>query len=900
MSSEALSLPPVLAPKLQLPRLRPSLVQREALQACLDAASERRLTVVSAPAGYGKTTLASAWATHRNTCQASPAVAWLALDEGDNDPIRFWRYFITACQELYPGVGRTTLALLQSPLRLQPERLQDMVVSSFLNDLSSYTQVGMVVLEDYHVIVTPEIHKALARLFQLHSSGLRLILLTRSDPPLPLARLRASDDLYELRSADLRFTLEETRLFLRNSLDHPLPDKIVQHLYERAEGWPAGIQLASLALRGHENTPEAEQIIADLSGRHRHIQEYLVDEILREQPEHLQTFLLQTSLLDGLTSSLCDAVTGRTDSAAALEHMERANMFLQPLDGAQVWYRYHALFAEAMQHEAQRRLGEEEIYACLKRASAWFERKHMLPEAIETAMRAHDFTNMANLIIRLVEPWGDYFEHQTLWRWLRTLPPEAMEAQPGLGFLYAVALLFTQDRYAPLTKARIEVPLRLAERYWHDEGNVKRLAQILAFRALVALWQEEYAESFRLARESLVHLADHEVQWRGMSLLNVSLEDLWAGRFDKAWEACIQARQLLTSCGSTSPMLASIAAQAEMSHWRGQLHQASTFYKQILAEMESQNMKEYWLDDKGGALLGLAHLSYEWNMLECAEQQAREALSIGQHRKTEELKIRALFLLARITGQQEYARNASSLLTHVQRAGLRRELLLEQASVALVHGNLATARRWSANLPCHEESLTYLLRERETLVTARLLIAQEYTAKALSVLSSLLPQAREQGRVNSELECLTLMVLAHATEREDESALLNARRLLLLALEKAHPEGYQRLFLDKGEPMCILLRTTIRDISDNSLRVYAHELIRHFSGPDTVPGEDLLSPQEVRVLRLLAAGRSRPEIASELIVSVNTIKTQIRSIYHKLNVSSRKDAYDAAKRLHLL
>ncbi|GHO62137.1 hypothetical protein KSC_010290 [Ktedonobacter sp. SOSP1-52] len=900
MSGEALSLPPVQAPKLRLPRLRPSIVWREELIARLDTASEHRLTVVSAPAGYGKTTLASAWAASRNEGQPSAVVSWLALDQGDNDPIRFWRYFITACQVCHPGVGRDALAFLQSSLQLQPERLLDMMLSSFLNDLGDSTQVGIVVLEDYHLIMAPQIHERLATLLQFPSPGLRLILLTRSDPPLPLARLRALDDLYELRTADLRFTLDETRLFLRRSPGLSLPEESVAYLHARTEGWPVGVQLASLALRGQGSMSEAKHALSNLSGHHRHIQEYVVDEILREQSEPLQAFLLQTSGLDSLTASLCDAVTGRSDSAAILEYMERANLFLQPLDGAQIWYRYHALFAEAMQHEAQRRYGEEEMRKYLKRASAWYAREDMLPEAIEVAIRARDFSCAASLIVRLVEPMGSYFERQTLWRWLKMLPDEVLEAQPGLGFLYAAALLFTHDRHAPLTKTRIEIPLRLAERYWRDEGNLERLAQIQAFRALVALWQEEYAESFRLARESLEHLAEHEVQWRGMSLLNASLEDLWAGRFDKAWNACTQAHLFLASCGSNAPMFASIAAQAEICLWRGALHQASTLYQQILAEIERQDIGAHWPDDQGGALLGMARLSYEWNMFERAQEQAEEVLVLGQRGHKEELQIRALFLLARVTGQPEYAQRAATLLTGIQRTRLRRELLLEQASVALAHGDLSTVLRWSTHLPQQEEPFTTLLHEQEMLLLARLFLVQERVAEAIALLSSLLPRAREQGRVQSELEGLTLLALAHAAGREDERSLPDARRLLLLVLEKAHTEGYQRLFLDKGEPMCLLLRATMRDISSDALLSYTRELIQHFPSSDSKPGAELLSPQELRVLRLLAAGRSRPEIANELIVSVNTIKTQIRSIYNKLNVSSRKDAYDAAKRLHLL
>ncbi|GHO71503.1 hypothetical protein KSC_103950 [Ktedonobacter sp. SOSP1-52] len=641
MSGDAFPLAPVLLPKLRLPRPRVSMVQREALLTRLDAATEHKLTLVSAPAGYGKTTLLSAWAASIQGYQARPAVAWVALDAGDNDPVRFWRYFIMACQQIYPGIGQAALALLQAPHLPQPERLPGMMVSTLLNDLSQQLQAGVMVLEDYHLITEPQVHADLTRILDLPESGLRFVLLTRGAPPLPLARLHASDNLYELRVPDLRFTLEETRLFLGRSLSRPLAHEFVQHIAQRTEGWSVGVQLATLALRGHEGTSEATQVLATFSGSNRHILEYLMEEILREQPQPLQTFLLQTSPLDRLTASLCDAVTGGNDSASLLDQLERGNLFLQSLAGTQVWYRYHALFAEAMRHEARQRLGEAEVSACLQRASAWYEREHMLPEAIEAAMQAHDFKRMAILIARLVEPLGNYFERQTLWRWLKAIPLEVLNVVPGLGFLYAASLLFTNDRHAPLTQTRVELPLSLAERYWRDEGNVPRLAQIQSFRALVALWQERYAESFRYARESLLHLPEHEAQWRGMSLLNVGMEALWTGQVDEAQSMFSEARALLAACNATAPLLATLAAQADTCRERGQLHQASMYYQQVLTELERASAQvTYPVDDKGGAMLGLARLSYEWKLLQRAEQEAREALSLTEQHGNEGLRAR--------------------------------------------------------------------------------------------------------------------------------------------------------------------------------------------------------------------------------------------------------------------
>ncbi|MFL5655368.1 MAG: LuxR C-terminal-related transcriptional regulator [Ktedonobacteraceae bacterium] len=903
----------LLSTKLALPRPRPSLVLRESLLARLDEGLEHKLTLLSAPAGFGKTTLVSEWIATRGERQDLPPVAWVSLDAGDNDPVRFWRYVITACRSFQTNVGESALALLQTSRRPPLESM----LTTFINELAQLACRGYLVLEDYHVITSPRIHETVTYFVDHLPATLHLLVLTRSDPPLPLARLRAHDDLYELDAADLRFSLEETQTFLQQTLPFSLSAEAISRLEARTEGWVAGLRLLALALQGRKDPRDLEHMLVTFTGSHRHILEYFVADVLSSQPEPLQEFLLQTSVLSRLTGSLCDAVTGRNDSELMLEQLERANLFLLPLDDAGQWYRYHALFAEAMQHEARRRLGEDYVRSLYDKASLWYEQHSLLAEAVEVALSARDFVRAAALIERIIEPHNINNELHTWLRWIEQLPEEVLQAHPALCLTYAIALLYTLDRSDPATMTLIQPPLEMAERFWRTAGNGPKLGEVLAVRSQLAWWQGDLKEAFATARQSLELLPAQEMLWRGASILAVGLEELLAGKPDPARQAALEARARFEAIGNAYGARAATHMLGEVCSQQGELHAAAQVYRQVLAEATEDPL------DTGNALTDLAVLSYEWNELQTAEQEVSQALELGKRHQEdlgkyhaeEFLLVPASLVLARVlhargeTAQAQQLLQELVVLTQERKwPYLHREVLAGQARLALSVADLAAVQRWSTTIAQLGEDMRLVQQEREALIVARLLIAQGEVTAALRLLERWQVEAHAQGRIRSELEIQVLTALAHFTHKN----LPQARQTLREALAIAQTEGYQRLFLDEGETLATLLRAVLLDMREEPLVSYVRSLLlafaqqqaeqQHDTSPHTTPALlfEPLSPQEQRVLRLLAAGRSNPEIAEALVVSVNTVKTQVQSIYRKLNVNNRWEAREAARHLKLL
>jgi LuxR family maltose regulon positive regulatory protein len=920
----------LLSTKLTPPRLRAALVPRAFLLARLDEGLAHKLTLISAPAGSGKTTLVSQWLHHfrlpisdfgLDSTEASeiqnPQFAWLSLDAGDNDPVRFWRYVLTAGQTLETSVGRSALALLRTSQQPPFEAM----LTTFINELAQLSGRYILVLEDYHAITSPQVHETMTFLLDHLPPTLHLIMLTRSDPPLPLARLRARNDIVELRASDLRFSLEEIQAFFQQTLHLPLSVEVISRLEARAEGWVAGLQLVALALQGRHDAQAVEQFLATFAGSHGRILEYLVEEVLRVQPAPFQEFLLETTFLNRLTGALCDAVTGRSDSASLLEQLERANLFLSPLDGAQQWYRYHALFAEAMQHYARRRLGETGLRALYEQASLWYEQHGFLADAVETALSAQDFSRAAGLIERAVtsQPVVNN-EYHTQRRWLEQLPEETLRTHPTLSFTYAVAILFTSDQRAPATMARLQGPLEQAEQRWRAEGNRPNLGRALGFRALATWWQGAFPQAFAAARQALALLAEEDRFWRGLSLLGVGAEAGLAGQLKVAQQTLLEARAQLEAVGDSYTMLSATYTLGEVCARQGELHQAAQFYRQVLAGITEAAPRTivHWADfDRGRALVGLAALNLEWNELETAEQELSQALDLGRRLPDEELQVHSSLLLARVLHVRGETAQAQELLHRlIAQTSPRWPLLLReahagQAWLSLAVGDLTAVQHWETTWAQPDDAVPLVQQEQEQLIVTRLRIAQGQAEVALHLLERWQAEAQAQGRGRSTLEILILTALAHFSQQQ----LPQARQTLREAL--AQPEGYRRLFLDEGAPMAALLQALLPEVKETPLGAYVQSLLLAFAKdeggrmkdetksfhPSSFIPHPLIEPlsdRELEVLRWLNTELSGPEIAAELLVSVNTLKTHLKHIYGKLNARSRYEAVERAKQLNLL
>ena len=751
------------------------------------------------------------------------------------------------------------------------------------------------------------VHDSLAYLIDHLPANLHLILITRHDPPLPLARLRARDNLSEFRNDELRFSRAEIQRFFEQVAQLSLPAEMIDYLESRTEGWCAGLRLITLALL-RRDPQEVNSFLQGLGGTHRPILDYLVSDVLFAQPEKIQIFLLQTCFLKRLTGSLCDVVTGSTDSSELLESLEAANVFLVAWgsDNRYNWYRYHPLFAEAMQHYAQRQLNEADHHAQLERASIWYEQHGFLAEAVDTALDARAFSRAAALIEHLIE---DDFPNElvTLRGWIERLPEEILSDHPEVAFAYAAAILFTPERHLRPTLAAVGRPLRMAEQRWEAEDKHEQLGRIAALRALTSMWQGDMAAAYALAQQALQLIPESSPDmWRGSALILASREALDAGQLNAAQRFVLEARALNEAARNPDGTRAATIIHGYICYEQGQLHQAVHLLQQILIQVPDGNQYEA-ISDRGYIFWGLGLVEFEWNDLETAHQHTADAARIGKQIADIHLEVLATILLARVEQAQGRSKQAQHLLEALVSAGPPGDLLWNiqawQAQLALAGNNLPLVELWRARRAWRQETaLSPALIVQENLLTARLHLLNEQPQTALEILEQHCAEAHAAGWMRAELESLLLMVWA--THLQGDRT--HSHTLLSRALALAQPENIRRPFLDEGEPLIAAIHEALADMQEKQLLSFARTLLvdhtqtglRARVTSDALP--DPLSAQEKRVLRLLAAGLSNREIAQELVVSVNTIKSQLKSIYRKLNVSSRQEAREAAHDFHLL
>ncbi|MBA3636590.1 MAG: tetratricopeptide repeat protein [Rubrobacteraceae bacterium] len=905
---------PILTTKLYVPPPRPHAVLRPRLIARLDESLHRKLTLICAPAGFGKTTLLSEWVA---ACE-SPA-AWLSLDEGDNDPTRFLAYLVAALQTVAPDVGEGVLGVLQSP---QPPPTE-VILTTLLNKIATAPEDFVLVLDDYHVIDAEPVDDALAFLIEHLPPRMHLVVATREDPQLPLSRLRARGQLAELRATDLRFTSSEAAEFLEGVMGLDLSAQDIAALESSTEGWIAGLQLAALSMRGRK---DATGFIESFTGSHRFVLDYLVEEVLQQQPDRVRTFLLQTSILERLSGPLCDAVTGQEDGRGMLEALERGNLFVVPLDDERRWYRYHHLFADVLQAHL---MAEQPDSAPTlhRRASEWYEQHGSAADAIRHALAAEDFERAAGLVeLAALVMLGS--SQETLYRWLMALPDEVVRARPVLSVYYAFALLGRGGFEA------VDARLRDAER-WLDtsaETSERREAPSVdmvvvdevAFRSLpgtIAVARAYHAGALgdvlsaaNHARRALELLPEDDHLWRGAaaSLLGIAYWTL--GDLEAAHRSFAEGVAHQQMAGHTRFQIAGTYILADIRVAQGRLHEAVRTYEQSL-QLATEQGEPVW--GTAHLYVGLSELHRERGDLEAAKQHLLRSKELDEHGGLPETRYRWYVAMARIKEAQGDLDAALDLLDEAERQYVEspdpdvRPVAALKTRVWVAQGRLAEALGWTREqgLSAHDD-LSYL-REFEHITLARVLLAryksdrEEHSIhEAMELLECLLQAAEEGGRMGSVIEILMLQALAHEVQGDSSTALVPLER----ALSLAEPEGYVRVFVDEGRPMAQLLSEAathgiMPDYVGKLLAAFEAEKQKSEDQPHVSPAQTFVEPlsqRELEVLQLVAQGLSNREISQRLFLALSTIKGHNRIIFSKLMVQRRTEAVARARELGLL
>ncbi len=907
----------LLATKLHVPGPQPGFVARPRLVEALDEGLARGLILVCAPAGFGKSALLASWVR-----RGDRPVAWLSLDAGDNDPVRFWRHVVAALDRVRPGIAERAGPLLGPPA---PRSFVGLV-TALINDLAARPGGGevLLVLDDYHLIDTQPGHESLMFLLEHLPPGLHLVLASRSDPPLPLARLRARGQLAELRTDDLRFTAEEAAALLRESAGLALPGAAVAALVARAEGWAAGLQLAALSLRGR---PDIAGFVAAFSGSHRYILDYLTGEVLDGQPEQVREFLLETSVLERLSGGLCDAVTGRDDGQAMLEQVEQAGLFLVPLDEVRGWWRYHRLFADLLRARLQQQRPGR-VAVLHRAAAAWCEEHGLADDAVGHALAAGD-TGWA---ARLIEQHFDAIlylrsEGATAQRWLAALPAELVQSRTRL-LLAQVLLAATLGRAEAM-----EPPLDAAERAFAGaapavdepfEPSAGKAASMLGnIPALIALHRSFLAQlrgdaegTAAFASQALAELGG------GERLLSSTAQGLLAaaewlrGRLADAEQAFVSS---IAGWRAGQPISWGVYQLGQVQRAQGRLDAAAETYQKTLDIAAVSGSPP--APPAGPAYVGLAEVAYQRNELDSALRQVTEGIALCRQFLYPAPLGTGLVTLAWIRQAQGDPGGALEAMGEAGQAalgpdvtGLLNPVPAQRARLLLAQGDVAAAARWAEERGLGPGDEPRYPREPEYLALARVLLAQDRLAQALTLLERMLAAAAAQGRTGSVIEIGALRALALAACGDQDGAV----DALAGALTLGCPQGYVRVFADEGPPMAALLGALVaaqraehaaaRGVPLSCLA----RVLGAFGEKPAAPGAgrgaaaavpglvEQLTARELEVLALLAAGAPNPRIAEQLVVSLDTVKKHVSHLLGKLGAANRTEAVTRARQLGLI
>jgi LuxR family maltose regulon positive regulatory protein len=916
----------ILATKLYIPRPRPNVVHRPRLIERLNEGhpSGRKLTLISAPAGYGKTTLLSEWIPQSERC-----VTWVSLDDGDNDPLRFWSYVIAALQMLDAEIGSNALALMRTPV-LPPI---EAILTILLNEIAAFPDCFALVLDDYHVIDAKPIDTAVTFLLEHLPRQMHLVITTREDPNLPLARLRARDQLTELRAADLRFTSAEAADFLSQTMGLNLSAEDIAALETRTEGWIAGLQLAALSMRGREDVPG---FIRAFAGGNRYIVDYLVEEVLQRQSERVRSFLLQTSILDWLSGPLCDAVTDQEEGTALLEALERDNLFVSPQDDKRHWFRYHQLFADVLRVHLMEEQPDQ-VPALHRRASEWYEQNGSPADAIRHALAGGDFERAAGLIEQAAPAMRQSRQDATLLGWMKALPDELFRARPVLSVEYVGALMSNgqleglddrlrdAERWLDTTAGgRTRPEAAPAEMIVMDEKEFRRLpGSIAMYRAAQALALGNVPDTVPYARQVIDLAAEDDHILRGAAAAILGLASWTIGDLEDAHRSYADGMAHLQRVGSIADAVGGGVVLADIRIAQGRLREARRTYERGLQLAREQGTPT--LRGTADMYVGLSELEREHNDLHAATQHLLKSKEQGEHTGFPQNPYRWRVAMARIRQAEGDHEGALDLLHEAERLYMSdfspnvRPVAAWKTRVWVAQGRLDEALGWAREQGLSAgDNLSYL-REFEHITLVRVLLARYKSdrtdrsiVEAIGMLERLLKAAQDGGRLGSVIEILVLQALAHHAQGDRPAALVPLERALTLA----EPEGYVRLFLDEGSPMAQLLReAAVHKIMPD----YTGKLLAGFEaaqqmsagesplpdgrGPSSPAAQPLIEPlsqREIEVLRLFTTDLSGPEIARELTIALSTVRTHTKSIYSKLNVKNRREAVQRATELDLI
>ena len=883
----------ILATKLYKPPPRSHVVLRPRLTERLNEGLRGKLTLLSAPAGFGKTTLISEWLTS----DQAPA-AWLSLDEADNDLARFLAYLVAALRSVAPRVGEGVMSALQGP---QPPPAET-VLTTVLNDMAGVPQECVLVLDDYHVIDSKPIDDALTFLLDHLPPNLRVVIATREDPRLPMARLRAGSQMTELRAADLRFTVAEATGFLNHAMGLSLSHENVAALEARTEGWIAGLQLAAISLRGSQDT---DAFIASFSGSHHFVMDYLMEEVLQRQAESVQSFLLRTSILDRLCGPLCDAVTLAPSSSgqATLRYLERANLFTVPLDDERRWYRYHHLFADLLRQRLAAPAESDglSVAELHQRASQWFEDNGLYVDAFQHAVAAYDTERAARLLEDKDFPLHFRGVVTVLLNWLGSLPKDALDARPELWVNYAGLMLVNGQTTGVDEKLRAgEAALRDAE---PNERTRHLLGRIAATWATLALTRYQVDVMIAQSQRALEYLPAGDLSMRANAHWTLAFAYFLSGERAASRQAVLEGIALARAAEDIFTTLVATAGLGAIQEVDNELREAVETYQSVL-RMGSQQP----LQIVSEAQLGLARILYEWNDLDAAEQIGQQSYDLSrQYDRVIDRYIICQVFLARVQMARGDVAGAVAALEQIAKHVRERGFVHRAAEVAAARV-VAVLRLGDLDTAAQLAEETQL-----PLTIARVRLAQGDPSAALAQIEPWLRQAETRNWPDERLRSLALRAMALEARGDTDEAL----SALGVALALAEPAGCVRTFVDEGPPMARLLsllsaRGAAGDFlakllsafdTSASARVAPSNHSTAAPTPPSAPRQPLVEPlshREVEVLQLIAQGLSNHEICARLYLALDTVKGHNRKIFEKLRVQRRTEAVARARELGLL